>query len=74
MLILERRLNEKIVLDDHITVMIVDIQPGYDGGEPRVRLGVTAPLDVPVYRQEVHDRIHSDERLRKAQETKGSAE
>jgi len=53
MLVLSRKKNEAIVIDDKITVVIVDIR-----GE-NVRVGVEAPKEVPVHRQEVFDRINA---------------
>ena len=53
MLVLSRKINEAIVINDDITVVIVDIR-----GE-HVRVGVEAPKDVPVHRREVYDRIQA---------------
>ena len=52
MLILSRKLGESIVIDGRITVKIVRLE-----GEI-VKLGIDAPLEVPVHRQEVYDAIH----------------
>lgn len=49
MLVLARKRGEVIVINNDITVVIVDIR-----GD-KVRLGVEAPKDVPVDRQEVND-------------------
>lgn len=54
MLILARRLNEKIVIGDDIRVSVVDIR-----GD-QVKLGIEAPKSVKVYRQEVYDAIQSE--------------
>lgn len=51
MLVLSRKKNESIVINDDVTVTIVEIR-----GD-KVRLGVVAPKDVPVHRQEIHDAI-----------------
>lgn len=51
MLILSRKLNESIVIDGRITVKIVRL----DGDV--VKVGIQAPADVPVHRQEVYDEI-----------------
>ena len=48
MLVLTRKVGENIVIAGEIFVTVVSI----DGG--KVRLGVTAPGDVPVDRQEIH--------------------
>ncbi len=51
MLVLSRKKNESIVINDDIRIVIVDIR-----GD-KVRLGVEAPMDVPVHRKEVYDAI-----------------
>ena len=51
MLILSRKTNESIVIDGRITVKIVRVEGDV------VKLGVEAPSDVPVHRQEVYDEI-----------------
>lgn len=52
MLVLSRKKNESIVINNDITVTIVEIR-----GD-KVRLGIVAPKEVPVHRQEVYDAIH----------------
>ncbi len=47
MLVFSRKKNESIVINDNITIVIVDIR-----GD-KVRLGIEAPKDVPVHRREV---------------------
>lgn len=51
MLVLSRKKNESIVINNDITIVIVEIR-----GD-KVRLGVEAPKEVPVHRQEVYDAI-----------------
>jgi carbon storage regulator len=51
MLVLSRKKNESIVIDDRIKIVVVEIR-----GD-KVRLGVEAPKEVPVHRQEVYDAI-----------------
>jgi carbon storage regulator len=51
MLVLSRKKNESIVINDDITIVVVEIR-----GD-KVRLGVEAPKDVPVHRKEVYDAI-----------------
>lgn len=51
MLVLSRKINETIIINDNIVVTVVDIR-----GD-KVRLGIEAPKDVPVHRQEVYDAI-----------------
>lgn len=51
MLVLSRKLHEAIVIRDDIIITIVEIR-----GD-RVRLGISAPKDVPVNREEVYKAI-----------------
>ena len=51
MLVLSRKKNESIVIDDAITIVVVEIR-----GD-KVRLGVEAPKEIPVHRQEVFEAI-----------------
>ena len=51
MLVLSRKKNESIVIDNNITIVVVEIR-----GD-KVRLGVEAPREVPVHRREVYDAI-----------------
>jgi carbon storage regulator len=52
MLLLSRKINEKIVIDDNIVITVLDIRGG------NARLGIAAPREVLVHRQEVYDAIH----------------
>jgi len=52
MLVLSRKKNESIVINSDITITVVEIR-----GD-KVRLGIVAPKDVPVHRQEVWEAIH----------------
>ncbi len=51
MLVLTRKKHERIVINDDITIVIVDIREG------TVRVGVEAPKEVPVHRGEIHEAI-----------------
>jgi carbon storage regulator len=55
MLVLSRKKNESIVINDDITIVVVEIR-----GD-KVRLGVEAPKEVPVHRREVFDAIRRTE-------------
>jgi carbon storage regulator len=55
MLVLSRKKNESIVINDDITIVVVEIR-----GD-KVRLGVEAPKEIPVHRREVFDAIHRGE-------------
>ena len=54
MLVLSRQRDESIIIDDNIVITIVDIR-----GD-KVRLGINAPKDIPVHRQEVYDAIQKE--------------
>ena len=54
MLVLSRKKNESIVINDNITIVVVEIR-----GD-KVRLGVEAPKEVPVHRREVFDAIQRE--------------
>lgn len=55
MLILTRRLNETVIIGDDITVTVL----GTKGGQ--VRLGINAPKDIAVHREEVYERIKAEQ-------------
>ena len=56
MLILSRKIGESIVIDGRIIVKIVRLE-----GDT-VKVGIEAPLDIPVHRQEVYDEIQKSNR------------
>jgi len=51
MLILSRKLNESIVIDGRIIVKVLRID------KDTVKLGIQAPAELPVHREEIHDAI-----------------
>jgi len=55
MLVLSRKKNESIVINDDITIVVVEIR-----GD-KVRLGVEAPKEVPVHRNEVYEAIRRNQ-------------
>jgi carbon storage regulator len=54
MLILTRKVGETIVINDNIRVTVLSVKGN------QIRLGVDAPEDVPVHRQEIHKRIKAE--------------
>ena len=55
MLVLSRKKNESIVINNDITIVVVEIR-----GD-KVRLGVEAPKEIPVHSREVYDAIKRSE-------------
>ena len=55
MLALTRKTNEEIVIDGNIVVTVISIN-----GD-RVRLGITAPHDVPVHRKEIYEKLEKQQ-------------
>jgi len=58
MLVLSRKKNESIIINDHITVTVVEIR-----GD-KVRLGIDAPKEVTVHRREVYEAIQNQAKAR----------
>ena len=54
MLVLSRKKDEKIMIGDDVTLMVIEIR-----GD-KVRLGIDAPKDVAVHREEVFDAIRRE--------------
>ena len=68
MLVLSRKKNESIVINNDITIVVVEIR-----GD-KVRLGVEAPKEIPVHRREVYDAIkRSEAKERESQEQSNQA-
>lgn len=56
MLVLARQRNESIIIGDNIEIVVLDIVCGN-----KVRLGISAPRDVTVHREEVYRAIQADQ-------------
>jgi len=56
MLVLSRQRDESIFIGDNIKITVVDIR-----GD-KVRLGIEAPTEIPVHRQEVYEAIQRENR------------
>jgi carbon storage regulator len=55
MLILTRRIGETLMIGSDVTVTVLGVQGN------QVRLGIAAPRDVPVHREEVFERVKQEE-------------
>lgn len=66
MLVLSRQRDEKIIIGDNIVITIVDIR-----GD-KVRLGIEAPKDITVHRQEVYEAIQRENQRRAAEAEQAS--
>ncbi len=54
MLVLTRKVGEGIIIGDNITVKIIEMKSG------GIRVGIDAPRETKIYRQEVYDRIRKE--------------
>ena len=54
MLILTRRVGESVVIGDRIKVTVVDVKGN------QIRLGIEAPKEIPVHREEVYVRLQEE--------------
>ncbi len=68
MLVLSRKKNESIVINNEITIVVVEIR-----GD-KVRLGVEAPREVPVHRREVFDAIQRNLEAQASEQTEHTEE
>ena len=55
MLVLSRKVDESIIINDNIIITVVEIR-----GD-KVRLGIQAPREVPVHRSEIHAAIKNEQ-------------
>jgi carbon storage regulator len=68
MLILTRRVGETVMIGNDVTVTVLGVKGN------QVRIGVNAPRDVAVHREEIYERIKREEEGGGAQPTKGNGE
>ena len=54
MLILTRRIGETLMVGEDVTVTVVDVKGN------QVRMGINAPKDVAVHREEVYERVQAE--------------
>lgn len=68
MLILTRRVGETLMIGDDVTVTVLGVKGN------QVRIGVNAPRDVAVHREEIYERIKREQALAAAQQQPGEIE
>ncbi len=56
MLVLTRKVNEKIIIGDNIEIVLVDI------GKDQVKIGINAPKSIKVHRFEIYEEIQRENR------------
>jgi carbon storage regulator len=64
MLVLSRKLNESIMIGDKVTVTVLKVDRN------SVRLGIEAPPDVPIFRQELLDKQTNEPILPSSRQTR----
>ena len=62
MLILTRRVGETLMVGDEVTVTVLGVKGN------QVRIGVNAPKDVAVHREEIYQRIQNENAKQEAEE------
>ncbi|HWP01779.1 MAG TPA: carbon storage regulator CsrA [Methylococcus sp.] len=67
MLILTRRVGETLMIGDDVTVTVLGVKGN------QVRIGVNAPKDVSVHREEIYERIRKEQQQQTATDEGGES-
>jgi carbon storage regulator len=67
MLILTRRVGETLMIGDQVTVTVLGVKGN------QVRIGINAPKDVSVHREEIYQRIRRDDDAASAEPEEGAS-
>jgi len=62
MLVLTRRLHERIIIGEGVNKIVIELCDAIDG---KARIGITADPSIPVNREEIHKRAENGETWRK---------
>lgn len=68
MLILTRRIGESVHIGDNIRLTVLGVR------DSQVRIGINAPKEIPVHREEIYYRIKHEQEMRGAAQEDGDAE
>lgn len=66
MLILTRRAGETVMVGSDITITVLGVKGN------QVRIGINAPKDVAVHREEIYERIQSEKKAKEAEEAEAA--